>query len=93
MLRRASSRDRIRQELKKKQLYCVRFRVVKGNSEVEYFEMKVVRTGIWEGHYGVVLGFHSVDEVTRSEMHKKEMLEDALFQANRASRAKSPASA
>lgn len=89
MLRRASSRDRIRQELKKKQLYCVRFRVVKGNSEVEYFEMKVVRTGIWEGHYGVVLGFHSVDEVTRSEMHKKEMLEDALFQANRASRAKS----
>ena len=36
-----------------------------------------------------MLGFHSIDEETRREMEKNTILEDALQQANRASKAKS----
>ena len=39
--------------------------------------------------HGVVLGLRSVDEETRSEMEKKNILENALAQANRANQAKS----
>ena len=51
--------------------------------------MKAVRAGSWENYHGVVLGFRNVDDETRKEMEKKMLLEDALAQANRASKAKS----
>ncbi len=51
--------------------------------------MKVVRAGNWAENRGIVLGFCSVDEETRKEMEQKNLLEDALHQAKRASRAKS----
>ena len=88
MLRKASEADKIREELDKKKTYVIKYRIVR-EGVTEYFEMKVVRTGVWEGQYGIVLGFHSIDEATRSEMEKKAMLEEALSQANRASKAKS----
>ncbi len=88
LMRQALRKDRIRQELGEKKTYCVRHRIVRGNV-TEYFEMKVVRAGAWEDHFGVVLGLHNVDEETRSEMEKKALLEDALIQANEANRAKS----
>ena len=57
---------------------------------MRYFQMKLVRTGVWdETGRGVVLGFRSVDEEIRNEMEQKSLLEDALFEANRASQAKS----
>ena len=57
---------------------------------VEYYQMKTVQAGSWEdGNRGIVLGLRSVDEETRSELEKKNLLEDALLQANRASKAKS----
>ncbi len=56
---------------------------------MRYFQMKVVRTGAWEKIQGVVMGFRSVDVEMREEMEKKSLLEDALMQANRASKAKS----
>ncbi len=88
LMRHALSRERIRQELEEKMTYCVRHRIVRDNV-TEYFEMKAVRAGEWEDHFGIVLGFHSVDEETRSEMEQKEILEDALIRANEANRAKS----
>ncbi|MCI8562914.1 MAG: response regulator [Lachnospiraceae bacterium] len=84
----ASSRDWIKKELSEKNFNCVNYRMIV-DGEVKYFQMKIVRAGTWEGSHGVVLGLHSVDEETREELHKKSMLEDALMQANRASKAKS----
>ena len=57
--------------------------------EIRYFQMKAVRTGFWKDVRTVVLGLRNVDEETRREMEKKTLLEDALSQANRASKAKS----
>ncbi len=56
---------------------------------MEYFQMKAVRAGEWHENHGIVLGFRSVDEEIRNEMEQKSLLEDALLQANRASKAKS----
>ncbi len=88
MFRRASEADKIREELDEKKTYVIKYRIVR-DGVTEYFEMKAVRTGVREGQYGVVLGFHSIDEATRKEMEKKAVLEEALLQANRASKAKS----
>ena len=67
----------------------VNYRVCIGE-EIEYFQLKVVRTGKWsKEQHGMVMGIRSVDEETRSEMEKKTLLENALMQANRANKAKS----
>ena len=88
MLREAISPENIQKELAEKELFSVYYRIVK-NGEIEYFQVKVVRAGAWDIHRGIVLGFHSVDEEIRSEMKKKDLLEEALQQANQASKAKS----
>ncbi len=88
MLRNLSGRERLKQELaEKKQLY-VNYRVMEDDT-VKYYRMKAVRAGEWGKKHGVVLGFCCVDEETRYEMEQKGMLEDALLQANRTSKAKS----
>ena len=56
---------------------------------MKYFQTKIVRAGTWGESHSIVLGCHSVDEETRNELVKKGMLQDALLQANRASKAKS----
>ncbi len=87
-LRRATDAERLRQELAERKLYYVNFRACLGG-EIKYYELKAVRTGAWEEGQGVVLGFRSVDDETRSEMEQRRLLETALFQANRANKAKS----
>ena len=88
MFREASSRERIKKELSEKKLYYVNYRTYVGK-EIKYFQMRVVQAGTWAEDYGIVLGFHSVDEEIREEMEKKSIVEDALMQANRANKAKS----
>ncbi len=88
MLRQALSREHLMEELTEKQSCYVNYRIIK-DGEMKYFQTKMVRAGAWKESHGIVLGCHSVDEETRSEMEKKNLLEDALFQANRASKAKS----
>ena len=85
---RGCTQEKIREELRDKKTYYIKYRIVR-KGVVEYFEVKVVRGGIWDGHYGVVIGFHSVDEEIRSEMKQREILQEALSQANRANQAKS----
>ncbi len=87
-LKQAVSLDFLKNELAKKDMYYINYRVFR-NNEIKYFQMKVVRTGQWEENKGIVMGFRSVDAEIRDEMEKKGMLEDALLQANRASKAKS----
>ncbi len=88
MMREASSRDLFLKKLAKKKMYSVNFRIMKEGT-VKYFQMKVVRAGSWKQNHGIVLGFHSVDAEIRNEMEQKNLLEDALMQANQASKAKS----
>ncbi len=88
MLREALSKERIKEELVDKKSYCTNYKMLYDN-KLEYFQIKIVRAGTWGEMHGVVLGFHSVDEETRGEMEKKRLLEDALMQANQASKAKS----
>ena len=88
MLCRMSSPEHMRGELEGKKQYHVNYRILK-DGEIKYFQMKAVRAGGWEEGHGVVLGFRSVDEEIRNEMEQKSLLEDALLQANRASKAKS----
>lgn len=88
MLAEASSGKRLKEELTENSEYYINYRTVK-NDEVKYYQMRAVRTGKWEEGHGVVLGFRSVDKEIRNEMEKKELLENALMQANKASKAKS----
>ena len=79
--------DKLITELSEKNICCVNYRT--NGKRTEYFQLKIVRAGTWNKSRGIVLGFHSVDEEIRGEMEKKSLLEDALAQANRASKAKS----
>lgn len=88
MLRQIFTLDKLKEELSKKQLYYTNYRALK-NGEIQYFEIKAVRTGTWEKRHRVVLGIRNVDEETRNEMEKKKILENALLQANNANKAKS----
>ncbi len=88
LMRQAVARDRLERDLAEKKISYINYRTLCAG-EIRYFQMKVVRAGDWEKSHGIVLGLCSVDEETRREMEKKTLLEDALSQANRASRAKS----
>ena len=89
MLRQASAIDKLKMELEKQKRYYVNYRMIGKGDEIIYYQMKAVRAGTEEENFGIVLGFRSVDGETRREMEKKTLLENALQQANRASKAKS----
>ncbi|MCI9510970.1 MAG: response regulator [Oscillibacter sp.] len=88
MLRQAVSIESLREGLAERSTFYLNYRTRCGG-KMRYFQMKAVRAGDWDSRHGVVIGFRSVDEETRAEMEKKALLEDALSQANRASKAKS----
>lgn len=88
VFRNAVKREKLEEVLSNKPVYALNYRIT-CCGEMRYFQMKVVRAGDWEKSRGIVLGFRSVDEETRSAREKRELLEDALAQANRASKAKS----
>ena len=88
MLRKAASLETLTTELLKKPIYYVTYRTSE-NDKMTYFQLKAVHAGHDEEGSGIVLGLRSVDEETRKEIEQKDMLEDALLQANRASKAKS----
>ncbi len=87
MMRQAACRERLKEELLEKKMCYVNYRLLR-NDEMKYYQMKIVRAGMWDGKHTIVLGLRSVDDEIRGEMEKKSMLEDALLQANQASKAK-----
>ncbi len=88
MLRQAVSLDNLKKELADKKIFTVNYRKYE-NEKIIYFQMKAVSVGTEDGGSGIVLGFRSVDAETRKEMEQNTLLEEALSQANRASKAKS----
>jgi len=88
LVRNTLSAEGLVKELSDKKTFHTNYRVMCcGN--LRYFQMKAVRVGEWTDVFSVVLGFRSVDDEIRLEMEKKELLENALMQANRANKAKS----
>ena len=87
-LRHAISLDTLKEELSSKQVYSVNYRKQQ-DQQIIYFQMKAVNAGAEDGSLGIVLGFRSVDAEIRREMEQNTLLEAALSQANRASKAKS----
>lgn len=87
-MRNVLSCEKLKKELMEKPMLHVNYRLT-CCGELRYFQLKIVRAGEWGKHHGVVLGFRSVDEETRSEREKNTLLENALSQANRANKAKS----
>ena len=88
MVRQIFAEGHLEQELRERGIYYLNYRTLCG-SDIRYFQMKAVPIGDQTSSRGVVIGFRSVDEETQAEMEKKALLEDALAQANRASKAKS----
>ncbi len=88
LMRQSFSQENVKKELSEKKSYYVNYRAIRGG-EMKYFQLKIVRAGVWGEGHGIVLGLRSVDEEIRNEMEKKNLLQDALLQANRASKAKS----
>lgn len=86
-LRHAVSLDTLKEELSGKQVYSVNYRKQQ-DGKLIYFQMKAVSTNTEDGSRGIVLGFRSVDAEIRREMEQNTLLENALSQANRASKAK-----
>ncbi len=89
MMRQIASQDGLLQELSQRQIYYANYRTnCKESEDVRYFQMKVVRLDPEGEGSRIVLGLRSIDEETRLELEKTNLLKDALMQANRASRAK-----
>lgn len=80
--------DALRQKLEEQGVQHANYRAVL-DGEVSYYQLKAVRTGSWNRQCGIVIGLRSVDVEIRKEMEQKNLLETALMQANRASKAKS----
>ncbi len=57
--------------------------------EIVYYQMKAVRAGKDEEHYGAVIGFANKDEEVRKELRYQQELEQALTKAEQANEAKS----
>jgi len=88
MLRQSVSLDTLKEKLAKKNQYYVNYRKCIDN-KIIYFQMKAVGVDTGDGNLGIVLGFRSVDEEIRREMEQNSLLEAALSQAKKASKAKS----
>ena len=88
MMRKFFAADQLKKVMTEKKVTSVNYRTFR-DGEMKYCQIKLVRTGSWEGGHGIVMGFRSVDDEIRKELEKKSLLEDALSQANRASKAKS----
>ncbi len=87
-LRKFCQVDDLRQMLGQQRVQHINYRALIGG-EVVYHQLKAVRAGSWNNQCGMVIGMRSVDVEIRREMEQKNLLENALLQANRASKAKS----
>ncbi|MDE6749718.1 MAG: PAS domain S-box protein [Lachnospiraceae bacterium] len=88
MMLQSLSMENLQAEFSEKNIYYINYRALI-DGKAAYYQMKLVRTGIWEEKQGVVLGLLCADEEMRKDMEKRDLLEAALLQANQASKAKS----
>ncbi len=82
------TRERLLAEMAQRTVCGLDFRVLEQDGKTYFYELKIVRSGDWQRKHNIVLGIRSVDETIRAEMRQRQLLENALEQANRANRAK-----
>lgn len=88
MMRQFASLDTLKAKLAGGKMFSINYRKY-ANNQIVYFQMKAVSAKTDDSGVGIVLGFRSVDADMRREMEQNTLLESALSQANRASKAKS----
>ncbi len=88
MFSKATDLDGIREKLAGNKSYYSNYRVLNG-AEEQYLQMRVVNVGHQEQTTQIVMGFRRVDEEIQTEMKQKQLLAEALENANRAIGAKS----
>ncbi len=69
--------------------FSVRYRILPNHRNQEFFEMHFVDVSESGQEHAMVLGIRCVDEAVHEEQTQKQLLQDALEAANRASAAKS----
>ncbi len=69
--------------------FSVRYRIIPDKRNQDFFEMHFVDVSEGEQEHVMVLGIRCVDEAVHEEQIQKQILQDALETANRASAAKS----
>jgi len=74
---------------RKEKGFTVRYRILPNHQNQEFFEMHFVDVSESGQEHAMVLGIRCVDEAVHEEQTQKQLLQDALEAANRASAAKS----
>ncbi len=77
----------IREKLLNHKTFYVNYRII-DNGEIQYLQLRVVNVGNKNHISQIVMGYRSVDEELRREMEQKQMLEEALNNADLAITAK-----
>ncbi len=77
----------IRSKLEAQKTYYINYRVIK-SFETQYLQLRIVNVGSSEHISQIVLGFRRVDDEVKREIEQKQLLEEALNNANLAITAK-----
>lgn len=88
MVAKATDPDSIQKKLEDSKSYYSNYRVLNGE-DAQYLQMQVVNVGHQDQASQIVMGFRRVDEEIQNEMKQKQLLAEALDNANRAIGAKS----
>ncbi|MBD5608543.1 MAG: response regulator [Desulfovibrio sp.] len=87
-LRSAMSLENLREQLAKKKIFYINYRVLDGN-DVIYYQMKAALAGNLNDQHELVIGLQSINSRVRQEIEQKNRLAEALKAARKASTAKS----
>ena len=71
----------VRRRLAEESAYCLNYRVLDGG-ETQYLQLRFINVGQGDSPRQLVLGCRRVDEELRRELEQKQLLEEALHQAN-----------
>ena len=77
----------IRERLASQKTYYLNYRVLK-NTKLQYLQLRIVNVGSKDRISQIVMGYRRVDDEVQREMEQKELLENALKNANLAITAK-----
>lgn len=84
---RQTSLEYIRCKLSAQKTYYINYRVIK-DSEIQYLQLRIVNVTAGSRISQIVMGYRRVDDEIRREMEQKQLLEEALTNANLAITAK-----
>lgn len=71
----------IRKKLSQNETYYINYRVL-NNGEIQYLQLRIVNVGNNSHISQIVMGYRRIDEEVLREIEQKQMLEDALHNAN-----------